>query len=180
MNEQHKSKDPRLRFFENISSLVTSVFDLDHLLELIIESATEVMRARASSLLLLDKKSKKLYFQVATGDKKDDVKKFEVDLGEGIAGHVARTGEPLLVQDVTKDSIWDKRISETIGFDTKSIACVPMKIGDEVVGVVEIIDREDGEAIRQEDMEILMAFANLAASAIVKAKEYKRIIKLFR
>jgi Nif-specific regulatory protein len=177
MNEQNNSKDPRLRFFENISSLVTSVFDLDHLLELIIESATEVMRARASSLLLLDKKAKKLFFQVATGDKKDDLKKFEVDLGDGIAGHVARTGEPLLVEDVRKDSIWDKRISETIGFDTKSIACVPMKIGDEVIGVVEIIDREDGESIRQEDMEILMAFANLAASAIVKAKEYKRVIE---
>jgi transcriptional regulator with GAF, ATPase, and Fis domain len=177
MKEKNKFKDPRLQFFANISSLVTSVFDLDHLLELIIESATEVMGARASSLLLLDEKSKKLYFQVATGDKKDDLKKFEVDLEEGIAGQVARTGEPLLVEDVTKDSIWDKRISETIGFDTKSIACVPMKIGDEIVGVVEIIDREDGGSIRQEDMEILMAFASLAASAIVKAKEYKRVIE---
>jgi transcriptional regulator with GAF, ATPase, and Fis domain len=177
MKEKNKFKDPRLQFFANISSLVTSVFDLDHLLELIIESATEVMGARASSLLLLDEKSKKLYFQVATGDKKDDLKKFEVDLEEGIAGQVARTGEPLLVEDVTKDSIWDKRISETIGFDTKSIACVPMKIGDEIVGVVEIIDREDGGSIRQEDMEILMAFASLAASAIVKAKEYKRVVE---
>ena len=97
MNVNTTFKDPSLRFFANISSLVTSVFDLDHLLELIIESATEVMKARASSLLLLDKKAKKLYFQVATGDKKDNLKKFEVDLGEGIAGYVARTGEPLFL-----------------------------------------------------------------------------------
>jgi len=177
MKEQTKFKDQRLQFFTNISSLVTSVFDLDHLLELIIESVTEVMKARASSLLLLDKKAKKLYFQVATGEKKDDVKKFEVGLGEGIAGYVAKTGKPLLVEDVTKDSLWDKKISESIGFDTKSIACVPMKIGDEVIGVVEIIDREDGKPIRSEDMETLVAFANLAASAIVKAKEYKKIIE---
>lgn len=177
MKGQRKFKDPRLQFFTNISSLVTSVFDLDHLLELIIESVTEVMSARASSLLLLDEKTKKLYFQVATGEKKDDVKKFEVSLGKGIAGYVAKTGKPLLVEDVTKDSIWDKKISESIGFDTKSIACVPMKIGDEVIGVVEIIDREDGKPIRSEDMEILMAFANLAASAIVKAKEYKKVIE---
>ena len=177
MKEKNKFKDQRLQFFTNISSLVTSVFDLDHLLELIIESVTEVMKARASSLLLLDKKAKKLYFQVATGEKKDDVKKFEVGLGEGIAGYVAKTGKPLLVEDVTKDSLWDKKISESIGFDTKSIACVPMKIGDEVIGVVEIIDREDGKPIRSEDMETLVAFANLAASAIVKAKEYKKVIE---
>lgn len=177
MKEKKTFKDPRLQFFASISSLVTSVFDLDHLLELIIESVTEVMKARASSLLLLDKKAKKLYFQVATGEKKDDVKKFEVGLGEGIAGYVAKTGKPLLVQDVNKDSLWDKKISESIGFDTKSIACVPMKIGDEVIGVVEIIDREDGNPIKSEDMETLVAFANLAASAIVKAKEYKKIIE---
>ena len=54
MTEQNKFKDPRLQFFANISSLVTSVFDLEHLLGLIIESITEVMKARASSLLLLD------------------------------------------------------------------------------------------------------------------------------
>jgi len=177
MKEKKKFKDPRLQFFTNISSLVTSVFDLDNLLELIIESVTEVMGARASSLLLLDRKREKLYFQVATGEKKDDVKKFEISLGKGIAGYVAKTGKPLLVEDVTKDSIWDKKISESIGFDTKSIACVPMKIGEEVIGVIEIIDREDGRAIRSEDMEILMAFANLAASAIVKAKEYKKVIE---
>jgi Nif-specific regulatory protein len=98
-------------------------------------------------------------------------------LGKGIAGYVAKTGKPLLVEDVTKDSLWDKKISESIGFDTKSIACAPMKIGEEVIGVVEIIDREDGKSIRGEDMEILMAFANLAASAIVKAQEYKKVIE---
>ena len=141
MKEQKKFQDPRLQFFSNISSLVTSVFDLEHLLGLIIESITEVMKARASSLLLLDEKTKKLYFQVATGDKKDDVKKFEVGLGEGIAGYVAKTGKPLLVEDVTKDPLWDKKISESIGFDTTSIACVPMKIGEDVIGLAERLPR---------------------------------------
>jgi Nif-specific regulatory protein len=176
MKGKSKFNDPRLQFISNISSLVTSVFDLDHLLGMIIESATEVMKARASSLLLLDKKTDTLYFQVATGEKSDDVKKFEVGLGEGIAGYVAKTGKPLLVEDVSKDDLWDKKISESIGFDTTSIACVPMKIGEEVIGVVEIIDREDGNPIRREDMEMLEAFANLAALAIVKAKEYRKVI----
>ncbi|MCK5419489.1 MAG: hypothetical protein KAI93_13300, partial [Desulfobacterales bacterium] len=70
---------------KEISTWVSSVQDPDQLLELIIETATRMMDAKASSLLLLDPKTQKLYFKVATGEKKDDVKQFEIDLGQGIA-----------------------------------------------------------------------------------------------
>jgi Nif-specific regulatory protein len=167
--------DPRIKVLDNISPLINSVFDPDHLLQLILESATKVMEARASSILLLDEKTNKLFFHVATGDKREDIKKFAVPLGQGIAGQVAKTGTSILVPDVTKDPRWDKKISESVGFETKSIACVPLKIQDKVIGVVEIIDREDGTSIKKEDMEILDAFSNLASSAIEKAQAYKKI-----
>ena len=66
-----------------ISTWVSSVQDLDQLLELIIETLTRMMDAKASSLLLLDPKTRKLYFKVATGEKGTDVKQFEIDLGQG-------------------------------------------------------------------------------------------------
>jgi Nif-specific regulatory protein len=154
-----------------ISTWVSSVQDLDRLLELIIETATRMMDAKASSLLLLDPKTKKLYFKVATGEKKDDVKRFEIELGQGIAGHVAQTGESLLIPDVTRDPRWYKEISESIGFTTLSIACVPLKVMDEIIGVVEIIDKADGGAITQEDLKILSVFADLAALAIGNARK---------
>ena len=71
-----------------ISSWVSSVQDLDKLLQLIIESATGVVQAEAASLLLLDPTSGSLYFKVATGDKSEQVKDFKVKIGQGIAGHV--------------------------------------------------------------------------------------------
>ncbi|MGD8524050.1 MAG: hypothetical protein PVF56_23065, partial [Desulfobacterales bacterium] len=70
-NFHSNSSIDRLR---EISTWVSSVQDLDRLLELIIETATRMMDAKASSLLLLDPKTKKLYFKVATGEKKEDVK----------------------------------------------------------------------------------------------------------
>ena len=88
-----KSSIDRLK---EISTWVSSVQDLDQLLELIIETATRMMDAKASSLLLLDQKTKKLYFKVATGEKSLDIKQFEIDLGQGIAGHVAE----FLIQSV--------------------------------------------------------------------------------
>ena len=158
-----------------ITTWVSSVLDLDHLLELIIHTATGMMHAKASSLLLLDHKTRKLYFKVATGEKKDEVRKFEVKLGQGIAGHVALTGEPLLIPDVSKDDRWYKKISESIGFETHSIACVPMKVDNEIIGVVEIIDKDDGSAIEESDLKTLTAFADLSSRAIGNAKKIQDV-----
>ncbi len=106
MDNNLKHTDTSIDRLKEISTWVSSVQDLDRLLELIIETATRMMDAKASSLLLLDPKTQKLYFKVATGEKKDDVKQFEIDLGQGIAGHVAQTGERLLIPNVSKDPRW--------------------------------------------------------------------------
>ncbi len=163
--------DSSIDRLKEISTWVSSVQDLDQLLELIIESATRMMDAKASSLLLLDPRTQKLYFKVATGEKGSDVKQFEIDLGQGIAGHVAQTGEPLLIPDVAHEPRWYKEISESIGFQTRSIACVPMKLNGDTIGVVEIIDKADGSAIHEEDLKILSVFADLAAQAIGNARK---------
>lgn len=169
--------DPRVGILKAISSWGSVAFDLDQLLQLIIETSTNVMNAKASSLLLLDNKTKKLYFKIATGEKKEEIKKYEINVGEGIAGYVAETGEPLLIPDVAKDERWDKKISESIGFQTRSIACVPMKTNGAVIGVVEIIDREDGRPIQEEDLEILTSFADLASTAINNARRFNAVKK---
>jgi Nif-specific regulatory protein len=171
MNYRVINPDSSIDRLREISTWVSSVQDVDQLLELIIETATRMMDAKASSLLLLDPKSKKLYFKVATGEKKADVKRFEIELGQGIAGFVAQTGESLLIPDVSKEPRWYKEISESIGFRTRSIACVPLKVMDEIIGVVEIIDKADGKSIAHEDLKILSVFADLAALAIGNARK---------
>ena len=174
MHEKSILADSPIACMKEITTWVSTVLDLDHLLELIIETATTMMNARASSLLLVDRRRRKLYFKVATGEKKEEIRKFEVDIGQGIAGLVAEKGEPLLISDVTKDPRWFKKISESIGFETRSIACVPMKVEGETIGVVEIIDKEDGSPLRKEDLEILTAFAEMASTAIINARKIDR------
>ena len=155
--------DMSLDRLKEISSWISSANDLDRLLELIIETATRAMNARAGSLLLLDPKSGKLYFQVATGAKKDQIKSYVVALGQGIAGTVAETGEPLLIPDVKKDSRWFNEISDAIGFETRSIACVPMRKESQVIGVVQLIDKQDGMPFQASDLPPLLVYADLAA-----------------
>ena len=165
MDKRKLTPDLQIDRLKEISTWVSSVLDVDELLELIIDTATRMTQAKASSLLLLDKKTKKLYFKVATGEKKDEVRKYELDVGKGIAGIVAETGEPLLITDVKEDPRWNKEISQSIGFETRSIACVPMRVDGEILGVVEIIDKEDGNPILLEDMKNLTAYADLASMA---------------
>jgi Nif-specific regulatory protein len=160
---------------KEISSWVSSVHDLDQLLELIIDTATEIMAAKASSLMLLDKKTKKLFFKVATGEKRQEIKAFEVKLGQGIAGYVAETGESLLIQDVKSEPRWYKNISDAIGFETRSIACVPLKSGGNIIGVVQSIDKINGSIMNKKDLRTLEDFAELAALAIENARRIAKV-----
>ncbi len=177
MNDSSTINDSYIACLREIITWVNSVLDLDQLLELIIDTATRMMEVKASSLLLLDEKTKKLYFKIATGAKREEVRQYEVNLGEGIAGYVAEKGELLLIPDVSKDSRWDKRISEYIGFQTTSIACVPMKLGNKIIGVVEIIDKEDGTPLQSEDLNTLKVFGELASLAISNARKIDQVRK---
>jgi Nif-specific regulatory protein len=164
-----------IKHLKEISSWVSSVQNLDRLLELIIESASQVVEAEAASLMLVEAKTKTLYFQVATGAKKDEVKNYRVKMGQGIAGQVAQSGEPLLIADVANDPRWYKEISQSIGFETRSIACVPLKIDSNTIGVVQIIDKKDGSALEASDMDLLNEFAALAALAIGHAQNIQEV-----
>jgi Nif-specific regulatory protein len=160
---------------KEISSWVSSVQDLDKVLEQITTSAARVMQAKAASLLLVDRKTDTLFFQVATGEKREEVKEYRVRMGQGIAGHVAQSGQALLIGDVSKDPRWFKEISESIGFETQSIACVPLKGDQAIIGVMQIIDKEDGRPLSAGDMRLLEEFASLAALALGHAQNLQEV-----
>ncbi|MDA3897248.1 MAG: sigma-54-dependent Fis family transcriptional regulator [Desulfobacteraceae bacterium] len=173
MASHQENKDIAIGQLKNISSWVSSVQDLNQLLELILHTGTRIMHAKASSLLLLDQKTQKLHFKVTTGTQKDKMKNFAISLGQGIVGHVAETGESLLIEDVSRDKRWYRNISDEIGFKTQSILCVPMKANDKVIGAIEFINKAEGEAFQKSDLELLNVFADVAALAIVNAKKFQ-------
>ncbi len=160
-----------LQYLNDISAWVSSVQDSKQLPELIVNTAARMMQARASSLLLVDEDGQTLKFEVATGPKKNEIKKHEIKIGQGIAGHVAKTGEPLIVKDVSKDKRWYKTISDDIAFKTKSIACSPLKISEDIIGVLQIIDRKDGQPFDDNDLNVLNVFANVCSGAINNARK---------
>jgi len=158
-----------------INTLINSNYtDVRSLLTQILESATKLTEGEASSLLLLDSIANKLYFEITIGSKAPDVKKFSLNVGEGIAGWVAQHNTSLIVNDVESDQRFFSDISKQIGFPTKTILAVPMRMKDECVGVLEIINKKDDKYFTQDDLQWLEIFANQAAIAVQNARSFEK------
>lgn len=136
------------------------------LLESIVETAAQVISARAAALFLLDRETGELIFEVALGGKAEEVKKFRVPMGHGIAGLVAATGQPIALADAEKDARRADDIASAVDYVPHTILCVPLFYDSEVIGVLELLDKEGGANFTGADIELLGLFANQASSAI--------------
>lgn len=170
-----EEKIERLSTFVSLASSINSTLDLNQLLTYLMSCATKVMKAKDSSLMLLDERTNELVFKVALGEKGDQMQEFRLKMGQGIAGQVALTGEPIVVSDTAKDERFDKSIDMSTGFETKSIMCVPIKLREKVVGVIEVLNAGYSGPITEEDLETFSAFSNTAAVALQNARLFSAI-----
>jgi Nif-specific regulatory protein len=159
-----------------INTLINSNYsDINALLTQIIDSATRLCGGEASSLLLMNRESGELFFEVALGDKGAEVKRFTVKMGEGIAGWVALHNKSIIVNDVENDKRHLVSISRQIDYPSRTMLAVPMRVKDECIGVIELINKKDGKYFDEQDLEWLEIFANQAGIAIVNARSIERV-----
>lgn len=144
---------------------LSATMDLDELLTKIMEGAKQICEVGADSILLLDKKRDELYFRIALGEKGDEIKKITLPVEEGIAGWVAKSGEPLIVNDVSADPRFSKKIDDITKFKTKSILCVPIRFKDEILGVIEVLNKSNEKGFTDTDLQYLTVLASQAAVA---------------
>jgi len=169
--QERERRIEELITLNQIGATLVSSLDLEQTLTSIMERVGRVFNVEAGSLLLVE--GDQLRFQVALGEKADLVKPFTLKMGQGIAGWVAQTGQPLLVPDVRRDPRHYAEIDAHTDFHTRSILCVPLTSKEQVIGVIEIINPVDGRNFSQDDLRLLESIANQAAIAIENAKLYQ-------
>lgn len=152
------------------TGMVSAPVTTHQLLEMIVETAAQVLSARAASLFLLDEETQELVFEVALGEKAAEVSSFRIPLGHGVAGLVAQSGQAMAVSDAAHDHQHASDIAEKIGYQPQSLLCVPLFHGDRIIGVLELLDKESGASFTPVDMELLGHFANLAGVAIAQSR----------
>ena len=143
------------------------------------QAATELMKAEVGSLLLIDEETNRLNFEVALGDKEETVKTFHLEMGEGIAGWVAKHGEPLIVHDAKSDPRFFSEVDKKSNFITRNVVCVPVKVKEKTIGVLEAINKLGGEAFSEEDLTIFQSLADQVAVALDNARLLAEIEELF-
>jgi HD-GYP domain-containing protein (c-di-GMP phosphodiesterase class II) len=143
------------------------------------QAATELMKAEVGSLLLIDEETNRLYFEVALGDKEETVKAFHLEMGEGIAGWVAQYGEPLIVHDAQNDPRFFSEVDKKSKFTTRNVICVPVKVKDKTIGVLEAINKLGEGSFSEDDVSIFQSLADQVAVALDNARLLEEIEGLF-
>lgn len=142
------------------------------LLQSIVEAAARIFGAGAASISLVDESEHELEFKVATGVGKEDVVGMRIPLDKGIAGYVAMTGQAIAIADVKTDPRFLLEFAESTGYVPSSILATPLLMGDQVIGVMEVLDKIDAPSFGMQDMELLGVFAHQAAIAISQSQQY--------
>jgi diguanylate cyclase (GGDEF)-like protein len=173
-----KRQVERLSLFHEVGKALFSTLDLQKILQTIMEKISDLLQPDTWSLLMLDENTQELYFEIAIGAGAEKLRDVRLKLGEGVAGWVAQTGEPVLVENTANDPRFTPKVDELTHTETRSIVCVPIKAHDHVLGVIELVNALGKPSFGAEDIPILKSLADYAAIALENARYVQRIHEL--
>lgn len=150
---------------------IASEDDLLELLDGILFHAMSLVKADDGSVLLLDEATDELVFAVVHGDVGGELRSHRIGADIGIAGWVAAESEPVIANNPRQDWRFSPQVDELFGFVTRSLICVPMSVGDNLVGVIELLNKHNGEEFSEADVSLLLILGNTAATALETMRE---------
>jgi HD-GYP domain-containing protein (c-di-GMP phosphodiesterase class II) len=163
----------------DLAMVLNSTLNQRQVRKLAIEAVTSLLDAEVGSLLLVDHRTRELFFEVALGEKEEQVKQMRLKMGEGIAGWVAANNQPVLINDVQNDPRYFRRAQTITDFITRNMVCVPVRSKGEVIGVLQAINKKAGGMFTQEDLENCLSFSDQVAIALENAQLYDELRETF-
>jgi GAF domain-containing protein len=146
------------------------------LLESVVEAAARILNAKAASIALVDEGAGELEFKVSFDQSGGhSVIGMRTPIDRGIAGHVAMTGQPMAVSNVQEDTRFNQQFAESTGYVPKAILAVPLIMREQVIGVMEVLDKNTAASFNLQDIDLLMIFARQAAIAIDQAQLHQHL-----
>jgi diguanylate cyclase (GGDEF)-like protein len=148
----------------SLTNTLLHVASKDELYKTILEIAADLLNAGQGSIMLIDKNNENMHIVFTKGITLHVAQCLPLKVGKGIAGRVAQSGQPLLVNDVEKDS----RVAmiNRPRFKSKALICIPLKLKERIIGVLNLSDKADLAPFTEADLQLLTSFANLASLMI--------------
>jgi signal transduction histidine kinase len=163
--------------FYQVNRFISSIDNLEELLNLIMQEAEAAVEAEASCIALYDPDDNRLHIKFASGEESDSVRHLSQAIEQGILGAAAATNTFVLVEDAQNDPRWDPSADRRTGFTTRSILATPIKRRDELLGVLEVINKRGDPRFTETDGKLLEVVANQAAIAIDNARLVERMVQ---
>ncbi|MFD3994399.1 GAF domain-containing protein [Streptomyces sp. NPDC058548] len=136
------------------------------LLQSVVDTARAIFGAEASSILLLEAAADELVFEAVSGQGQEFLVGRRFPAGRGIAGWVAASGEPMVVDDLHDSTSFDRDVAQSTGFVPNALMAAPLVHGDRVLGVLEVLDPSPQARSSLSELDLLSLFARQAAVAL--------------
>lgn len=151
-----------------------SYSDVNALMVYILEAAMRLVECESSSLLTINKEDGSLSFAVALGPKGAEAKNIPVDK-QSIAGWVAEHNEPVIIENVAEDPRFYTLVQQKTGYISHTMLAVPMCIDNNVLGVIELLNKSGGRKFDNSDLQLLLLLSSQAAVAYNNAASFKTV-----
>ncbi|MDF2668130.1 MAG: hypothetical protein K0R67_436 [Paenibacillus sp.] len=161
----------------DVSLEVNSTIRKQDLLVKIMETSSRIMNAEASSVILVDEEKGELFFDLALGEKGDEVREIRLKIGEGIAGWVAQTGKSVKIDDAAQDERWSSKVAKRVDYPTRSMLCVPLVSKGKIIGVLQVLNKRDDAHFTDRDLQLLESIASPTAVSLENAMLYDALEK---
>jgi PAS domain S-box-containing protein len=183
LNKQMERRVKELSTLYRIGRAVTSLLDLEKVLNRIVEAAVFLAGAEEGFLLLVDEETGELYMRAGKGLGEKYAHGFRVQVTDSLSGRVVQTGKPIMLSSVQDE----EKFKLKTGYLVSSLLHVPLKVRGEVIGVLSVDNKLSPKAFTNNELYLLSALADYAAIAIENARLYresyeetKRLTELLR
>lgn len=173
VNKDLVQKINELATINEISKAITSVLDMDELLNLCLKEINEKLKVKHSSIMLVDEKSNELIVKACQGHRCEQILGKTQKIAEGVAGRVVKDKNPILVRDIENDIRFSR--SERPGYKTKSFVSAPLVLEKRILGVINVIDKISGESFCETDVNLLCTIAGQVSIALENARLYEAL-----
>jgi signal transduction histidine kinase len=147
---------------------------IEEVLEKIVQHIADDLGYAIVSIMLLDENESHLTIRAAKGLSRRIIETSRMEIGKGVSGSVAQSGEPLLVKDVETEEQFAKVRSHG-RYTTKSLICVPLKVGDRIIGVLNANNKSRTGPLNEFDLRILSVFAAHVSVSIERVRLYNNL-----
>jgi signal transduction histidine kinase/putative methionine-R-sulfoxide reductase with GAF domain len=162
----------QLSILNDVTRQLTSTLETEPLFKTILQNAVDMLNCEAGSLLLVDDQTDELVFHVSVGPVAADLVGKRLPSGVGVVGKSYHSRQPVIVNNAQQSNDWYSETDEQTGYVTHAILATPLEVKEDVIGVIEVINRRDGQPFTNDDQSLLAAFASQASIAFENARLY--------